>query len=74
MENDDFDRGTRKSKKRKSKVTLGISLMENFTAKNVGHGRLTVRTHFPKAPPMIDRGDSYRHLVTLVYLARGGRV
>lgn len=43
---DDCDRGTREKKKRKTKVTLGISLMENFTARNVGHGRLTVRGHF----------------------------
>ncbi len=53
MESDnDFDRGTRKKKKRKSKVALGISLMEAFTAKNVGHGRLTVRAHVPKAHSM----------------------
>ena len=42
----DGRRDTRTKKKRKSKVTLGISLMENFTAKNVGHGRLTVRGLF----------------------------
>jgi hypothetical protein len=40
------DQSTRKKKQRKSKVALGISLMENFTAKNVGHGRLTVRGQF----------------------------
>lgn len=42
----DGRRDMRTKKKRKSKVTLGISLMENFTAKNVGHGRLTVRGLF----------------------------
>lgn len=50
MESDsDFDRDTRKRKKRKSKVAFGISLMEAFTAKNVGHGRLTVRSRVPNA-------------------------
>ena len=43
-DNGDSD-GIRRRKKRKGKVALGISLMENFTAKNVMRGRLTVRGH-----------------------------
>jgi len=71
----DGDRGTRKTKKRKGKVTLGISLMENFTARNVGHGRLTVRGLFPEGTldGLTGRG-SYHHQITPVYLTRGGRV
>ena len=46
-DNGDSD-GTRRRKKRKGKVALGISLMENFTAKNVTRGRLTVRGHVAK--------------------------
>lgn len=41
----DSDGDARKKRKLKGKVALGISLMENFTAKNVAHGRLTVRGH-----------------------------
>jgi hypothetical protein len=43
---DYLDPGTRKKKKRKSEMALGIALMENFTSKNVAYGRLTVRSHF----------------------------
>ena len=41
-DNDDSDR-TRRPKKHMGKLALGISLMDNFTAKNVVRGRLTVR-------------------------------